>query len=247
MCMLPAACPPPSVAPRLPPAQCGTGCAACTEAQTCSKCASLSLVGGKCVRCEDPRCDDCSGNAAVCRKCVEARFVPDPNTKRCRLKTHIPMPTPGDSTRGRHVWVAAPVPAVGGWDDVWQSVSICALVLVAGNTQLLSLAVLTCCPASSAPPPATYCRRMQGPTGRPVSSPKEAAATAAAVAAAAAGEAGSPARPQPAIIGGKSAAQGRFPWVAQLRLNSKRELWSQFCGASLVHPQVLLTAAHVSV
>ncbi len=53
-------------------------------------------------------------------------------------------------------------------------------------------------------------------------------------------------RPRPAIIGGQPAQKDRFPWAAQLRINDKSNLWPQFCGASLVHRQVLLTAAHVS-
>ena len=89
----------------LPCVQCGTDCAQCSDAQTCSKCNTMSLVGGKCVRCEDPRCRDCSGNVAVCRKCVQARYIPDPSTKRCRLKVpsqkQVPMPMPGGSVRSR--------------------------------------------------------------------------------------------------------------------------------------------------
>ena len=53
-------------------------------------------------------------------------------------------------------------------------------------------------------------------------------------------------RPRPAIIGGQPAQKDRFPWAAQLRINDKSNLWPQFCGASLVQRQVLLTAAHVS-
>ena len=59
-----------------------------------------------------------------------------------------------------------------------------------------------------------------------------------------------PSRPQPAIVGGNGAQQGRFPWAAQLRINDgmdeRFDGKQLFCGASLVHPQVLLTAANVS-
>ena len=55
-----------------------------------------------------------------------------------------------------------------------------------------------------------------------------------------------PSRPKPAIVGGDAAQQGRFPWAASLRANSQAQGFAHFCTSSLVHPQVLLTAAHVS-
>lgn len=87
--------------------QCGNDCTACKDAQTCTQCENLSQVGGKCTRCEDPRCKDCTGNAAVCRTCKDARHVPDPNTKRCRLKVPpqkvgvMPAPGSGPGPRSR--------------------------------------------------------------------------------------------------------------------------------------------------
>lgn len=90
-----------------PPAhvQCGIDCLACKDAQTCTACSSLSVISGKCTRCADPRCQDCAGNAAVCRSCEDERYIPDPTTKRCRLRTTsqervaLPMPRPGMRSR----------------------------------------------------------------------------------------------------------------------------------------------------
>ncbi|KAI7839839.1 hypothetical protein COHA_006424 [Chlorella ohadii] len=163
---------------------CGNDCTACKDAQTCTQCENLSQVGGKCTRCEDPRCKDCTGNAAVCRTCKDARHVPDPNTKRCRLK--VPPQKVG----------VMPAPGSG---------------------------------------PGPRSRRLMGAPARDTS----ASATASA--------GSSKERPRPAIIGGQPAQKDRFPWAAQLRINDKSNLWPQFCGASLVHRQVLLTAAHCVV
>ena len=45
------------------------------------------------------------------------------------------------------------------------------------------------------------------------------------------------------IVGGKEAAKGQFPWLAQIWLN--KGLSDKFiCGASLISDNVLVTAAH---
>ena len=92
---------------------------------------------------------------------------------------------------------------------------------------------LTGVPAARAPPIAPVCRHMLATpaTGQNVTADVAACESA---------------RPRPAISGGRVAQRGRYPWMAQLRVNHRRMLFPQFCGASLVHPQVLLTAAHVS-
>ena len=42
------------------------------------------------------------------------------------------------------------------------------------------------------------------------------------------------------IVGGGPAAAGSFPWAVSLQLS-----WGfHFCGASLIHPQWVVTAAH---
>ncbi|KAL4428598.1 hypothetical protein ABPG77_008910 [Micractinium sp. CCAP 211/92] len=50
---------------------------------------------------------------------------------------------------------------------------------------------------------------------------------------------------QSAIVGGTRAPRGRYPWVASLRVNNGS--LAHFCGASLVAPQIVMTAAHCLV
>lgn len=60
----------------------------------------------------------------------------------------------------------------------------------------------------------------------------------AAVAQGAAGETQSR-RPTPYIVGGGESTFDRHPWLVQITLNGKA-----FCGGALVHPMLVLTAAH---
>lgn len=47
---------------------------------------------------------------------------------------------------------------------------------------------------------------------------------------------------QTSVVGGGKATKGRYPWMVSLRYNDK---WSQhFCGASLIAPRIVMTAAH---
>ncbi|XP_006873995.1 PREDICTED: putative serine protease 29-like [Chrysochloris asiatica] len=47
------------------------------------------------------------------------------------------------------------------------------------------------------------------------------------------------------VIGGHSAAPGRWPWQVSLRVYSYYAAsWVHICGGSLIHPQWVLTAAH---
>ncbi|MEK7950603.1 serine protease [Luteolibacter soli] len=51
--------------------------------------------------------------------------------------------------------------------------------------------------------------------------------------------------PVPRIVGGHSAADGEYPWmVALLKADEPDEYDGFYCGASLVHPYWVLTAAH---
>jgi len=57
----------------------------------------------------------------------------------------------------------------------------------------------------------------------------------------------SPAEPvyQPRIVGGDAASSGEFPWmVALLDQSTANRYYAQYCGASLIHPYWVLTAAH---
>ncbi|KAL1779658.1 serine protease 29-like, partial [Sigmodon hispidus] len=47
------------------------------------------------------------------------------------------------------------------------------------------------------------------------------------------------------IVGGQSAAQGKWPWQVSLRIYSYYvSSWVHICGGSVIHPQWVLTAAH---
>ncbi|PRW59900.1 peptidase S1 [Chlorella sorokiniana] len=110
--------------------QCGNDCVTCKDTQTCTVCDQLSLVGSKCTRCEDPRCLDCAGNAAVCRSCDDARYIPDPVTKRCRLKVptdkRVPMPMPREGARSSRLVLLTAAHCVVNSEGVgeWQPLSM---------------------------------------------------------------------------------------------------------------------------
>jgi hypothetical protein len=47
------------------------------------------------------------------------------------------------------------------------------------------------------------------------------------------------------VVGGRSAEPGGFPWMAALVLQDEPDnFFGQFCGASLIHPYWVITAAH---
>lgn len=52
---------------------------------------------------------------------------------------------------------------------------------------------------------------------------------------------------QPRIVGGEEAQPGAWPWAAALTFRTSTGRLFQYCGASLINPNWLLTAAHCDV
>lgn len=53
--------------------------------------------------------------------------------------------------------------------------------------------------------------------------------------------------PLPRVIGGKEAIPHSWPWQAELqalKITKHEQKWSPKCGASLIHPEWIVTAAH---
>jgi len=48
----------------------------------------------------------------------------------------------------------------------------------------------------------------------------------------------------PAIVGGREAQPGAWPWQVALIDSGGHPYWSQYCGGSLIHPSWVVTAAH---
>lgn len=63
----------------------------------CTQCGDLTLINGECRRCEDPRCDDCSGNARVCKACKDRAHRVNNATGRCEDPS---WPTPCRQSSG---------------------------------------------------------------------------------------------------------------------------------------------------
>ena len=54
-------------------------------------------------------------------------------------------------------------------------------------------------------------------------------------------------RPEPRIVGGTTTSAGKYPWQAALVFDASfggTDLERQFCGGTLIHPYIVLTAAH---
>jgi hypothetical protein len=54
-------------------------------------------------------------------------------------------------------------------------------------------------------------------------------------------------RPEPRIVGGNPTSAGKYPWQTALALDASfggTDLERQFCGGTLIHPYIVLTAAH---
>ena len=50
--------------------------------------------------------------------------------------------------------------------------------------------------------------------------------------------------PLPRVIGGDEAIPHSWPWQARIILQDKDGKWNHKCGASLIHPEWIVTAAH---
>ena len=94
-------CPPDCDECRLPPAT--TGCRygwepGCRKPPTptpiCTSCNKLSLIRGRCLRCEDPRCGNCTGDVRRCRPggCRLPELTINPRTGRCQYPANYTRP-----------------------------------------------------------------------------------------------------------------------------------------------------------
>ena len=77
----------------------------------CTKCIELSLIRGRCVRCEDPRCRDCAGDTQHCRPggCRLPGLVISPRTGRCEYPAGYrrPAATAGAAAAAAQAAIAA--------------------------------------------------------------------------------------------------------------------------------------------
>ncbi|KAL4440057.1 hypothetical protein ABPG75_003058 [Micractinium tetrahymenae] len=215
-------------------------CKTCNPPGICKKCfEGYTLVGNKCLLCGQ-NCEKCSRPGVCAADGCEAAHYRTGSGKcaKCGLGcTSCTSPTSCTACQGG----GAPV---GG--------------------RCLRCADPRCAPGSC-PGDRNICRKCRNPaffrpnpaTGRCDRVPRAGVAgqTASAAAAAAAdAELAAAAAPmaaadgvQAAIVGGQNATRGRYPWMASLRRNAKRYLFRHYCGATLVHPRVVLTASHQGI
>lgn len=212
-------------------------CKACNTDGSCAACFDGAFLNSTrhCVPCESYGCDSCPGKATVCQKCRRGWYL----TKKGQCDM---CPSGCEECSDANTCLKC-------YNKL--------LSLIDGKcTRCLDPRCKNC------EGNASVCKQCRAgwAWAKPGVCKKTAAEASAEAASGAAAEAPAAATQQfarrallsdgevaPAVVNGYDAKKGRFPWMVSLRVNNKGRKYPHRCGASLIHPRVIMTAAHCLV